>query len=71
MMASVAALRALWAPVGTRGVLLVVQLALYAAVGGGVYLMLAYRFGAVSAVIGNKALRRLMQRLPLGKKRSS
>lgn len=71
MMASVAALRALWAPVGTRGALLVVQLALYAAVGGGVYLMLAYRFGAVSAVIGNKALRRLMQRLPIGKKRSS
>ena len=61
-------LRWIWPPVDHRGVLLVVQLAVYALVGGGTYLVLAYRVGAVTTVLGEEAVQRFLGKFKGGRK---
>lgn len=68
MTAAVMLLRWLWPVTDTRGILLVVQLALYAAAGGGIYLLLAYRTGAVTMVMGADVIRNVLKRVRIGRK---
>ena len=58
--------RALWTPVESRGILLILQLCVYALSGAAVYALLAYRTGALQAALGQDFLRRLLH----GRKRS-
>lgn len=61
-------LRWLWPPVTAQGLFLVVQLAVYALTGGGLYLLLAYRLGAVDAVLGRETTERLLRKFKVGRK---
>ena len=58
--------RALWTPVESRGILLILQLCVYALSGAAVYALLAYRTGALQAALGQDFLTRLLH----GRKRS-
>lgn len=63
MLAVVFVIRLAWPVTETRGILLVVQLFVYAVTGGGVYLFLAYRMGAVSMVVGEAAVQRVFKKV--------
>ena len=67
MTAVVLCLKLLWPVTEARGIFLVVQLFAYAIVGGGVYLGLAYRMGAVAEVAGPRFLQSVFQRLRFGR----
>lgn len=62
MVAVALGVRTLWHPVESRGVLLVVQLCVYALSGGAVYLLLAYQTGALQLTLGENFLHRLLRR---------
>ena len=66
MVAVALGIRALWTPVESRGLLMVVQLCVYALTGGAVYLLLAYRTGALQMAMGDKFLDRLLRRRSAG-----
>lgn len=66
MVAVALGIRALWTPVESRGLLMVVQLCVYALTGGAVYLLLAYRTGALQMAMGEKFLDRLLRRRSAG-----
>lgn len=66
MVAVALGIRALWTPVESRGLLMVVQLCVYALIGGTVYLLLAYRTGALQMAMGEKFLDRLLRRRSAG-----
>lgn len=66
MVAVALGIRALWTPVESRGLLMVVQLCAYALAGGAVYLLLAYRTGALQMAMGEKFLDRLLRRRSAG-----
>lgn len=66
MVAVALGIRALWTPVESRGLLMVVQLCVYALTGGVVYLLLAYRTGALQMAMGEKFLDRLLRRRSAG-----
>ncbi len=66
MVAVALGIRALWTPVESRGLLMVVQLCVYALTGGTVYLLLAYRTGALQMAMGEKFLDRLLRRRSAG-----
>lgn len=67
MVAVVLCLRMLWPVTEARGVLLVLQLFVYAVVGGGVYLGLAYLTGAVAEVVGKQAIQSMLKRMRFGR----
>lgn len=62
MVAVALGVRTLWHPVESRGILLVVQLCVYALSGGAVYLLLAYQTGALQLTLGENFLHRLLRR---------
>lgn len=66
MVAVALGIRALWTPVESRGLLMVVQLCVCALTGGTVYLLLAYRTGALQMAMGEKFLDRLLRRRSAG-----
>ena len=62
MVAVALGIRALWAPVESRGILMVLQLCVYGLTGGAAYLLLAYRTGALQYTLGEDFLSRLLRR---------
>lgn len=62
MVAVALGVRALWKPVEGRGVLMILQLCVYALTGGAAYLLLAYRTGALDATLGQDFLSRFRRK---------
>lgn len=61
-------LKALWPLVESRGVLLILQLGVFALLGAAVYGFLAYKFGAITDVMDNNTLKGILRKLHLTKK---
>ena len=63
MTAVVFGMKLLWPLTPTRGMFLVLQLAVYAIAGGAVYFVLAYFTGAVTDVSGAESIQKVLGKL--------
>ena len=57
-----------WQVTDSRGVLLIVQLGIYAVAGGLVYLFLSYKLGALTEIIDKEKINKILRKLHLAKK---
>lgn len=68
MTAVVCLLKTVWPVVEGRGLLLILQLGVVAVAGGSVYLLLAYKTGALFEIISKEKLRNVLGKFRLGKR---
>lgn len=68
MVAVVLVLKFVWPVIEERGILLVLQMVVYALAGAAVYGLLAYEFGAITDVIGEEKIKGILRKLHLTKK---
>lgn len=67
LVGAVMLLKLLWPVVESRGIMLIVQLGVFAVVGAAVYGVLAYLFGAITDVMDKDTLKKLLRKLHLAK----
>lgn len=68
MTAVVLVIKYFWKVTDTRGLLLLVQLAVYALAGGAVYLFLSYKLGALTEIMDKEKITKILRKLHLTKK---
>lgn len=68
MTAVVLVIKHFWQVTDSRGVLLIVQLGIYAVAGGLVYLFLSYKLGALTEIIDKEKINKILRKLHLAKK---